>query len=239
MLIQVALPNPEAVRGVLQATFDQPVALRSLKTRGKRAKEDKKAIELAIANAEAEAKFIEMQDSRSIAGGDMAEFLGLARKPSRIEAFDISHCQGTATVASRIVLVDGMPERHLYRVYKITSVQGVNDFAAMEEVISRRFADADEQDIPDIILVDGGAGQLAAALKGLQKISMTHLAGRLVALAKKKEEVYLSPSLPPLELDPDRPGMLLLRFARDESHRYAVKGHHRLRNNHLFNTQRL
>jgi len=154
--------------------------------------------------------------------------LGLARPPSRIEAFDISHIQGFETVASMVSFQGGKPAKSGYRKFKIRTVAGVDDFAAMGEVVFRRYRRVRDEKLPlpDLILVDGGPGQLAAAMKALERVG-----GRrppAAALAKREEEVYLPGRGEPLRLAKDSPALQLLQRVRDESHRFAV-GFHRAR----------
>ena len=154
--------------------------------------------------------------------------LGLARPPSRIEAFDISHIQGFETVASMVSFEGGKPAKSGYRKFKIKTVVGVDDFAAMEEVVFRRYRRVREEKLPlpDLILIDGGPGQLAAAMKALDRVGGRH--PPVAALAKREEEVYLPGRAEPLRLARDSPALQLLQRVRDESHRFAV-GFHRAR----------
>ncbi|WP_247217605.1 excinuclease ABC subunit UvrC [Synechococcus sp. C9] len=172
---------------------------------------------------------------------DLAELLNLPDIPHRMEAYDISHLQGTNVVASRVVFIDGQPAKQHYRHYHIKNPQvgpgHSDDFASMAEVISRRFApwmrDPEratwgDADWPDLVVIDGGKGQLSAAMQVLKPWPFAeHLT--VIALAKKQEEVYLPGNRTPVVSDPEQPGMQLLRRLRDEAHRFALKFHRQQR----------
>ena len=168
-----------------------------------------------------------LEASRSLR--ELQEKLGLPRPPVRIEAFDISHIQGVETVASMVCFVGGNPFKGGYRKYKIKTVSGVDDFASMEEVVSRRYRKVTDENLPwpDLVLIDGGPGQLSAALKGLKRV--TGRAQPIASLAKREEEVYLPDRKDPLRLPKDSPALQLLQQVRDESHRFAVGFHRRRR----------
>ena len=156
----------------------------------------------------------------------LQEALGLAALPRRIETFDISHTQGTDTVASMVVCISGEMKRSEYRKFKIESVKGPDDFAAMREVVHRRYQDLlenDESVIPDLVLVDGGKGQLSAAAGALSDLGMEDQA--VVAIAKKEELLFVKGSEKPVVLPPDSPVLHLFQTMRDEAHRFAVSYH--------------
>jgi excinuclease ABC subunit C len=164
---------------------------------------------------------------------DLQKVLSLPRPPLRIEAFDISHVQGFETVASMVVFLKGKPAKSEYRTFKIKTVQGVDDFASMEEVVFRRYRRVKEEGaaLPDLVLIDGGLGQLGAAVKALDKVG-----GRkppIASLAKREEEVYIPGRPEPLRLGLDNPSLQLLQHVRDESHRFAVNFHRRRRGKRL------
>lgn len=160
---------------------------------------------------------------------ELQKALELPRPPVRIEAFDISHVQGAETVASLVVFEKGKPAKNHYRKFKIRTVQGVDDFASMREVVGRRYKRVREEGLPwpDLILIDGGAGQLSAALEALKA-----LGGRrppVASLAKQEEEIYLPDQQEPLKLPKDSPALHVLQHIRDESHRFAVSFHRQRR----------
>ncbi len=164
---------------------------------------------------------------------ELQDALGLPKPPVRIEAFDISHVQGFETVASMVTFDGGKPLKSRYRKFKIKTVEGVDDFASMEEVVFRRYKRVKEesQPWPDLILIDGGPGQLAAALKGLKKIS--DRAQSVASLAKREEEIFLPGRAAPVRLSKESPALQLLQYVRDESHRFAVTFHRARRKNRL------
>jgi len=166
--------------------------------------------------------------------------LGLPGLPLRIEGYDVSNLGGEDTVASMVVFEGAVPKRSDYRKFAIKTIAGQDDYAALREVIVRRFSkerpplpaltkgegyDPSFEAVPDVVLIDGGRGQLSAALEGVEEAG---LAGVLtvVALAKREEEVFVPWSAEPLDLPKDHPGLLLLQRVRDEAHRFAI-GYHR------------
>ena len=177
-------------------------------------------------------------NARAKALRSLQEELGLAESPLRIEAYDISTLQGTNTVASMVVLEDGLPRRSDYRRFKIRSVEGQDDFASMEETVRRRFkAYLREKDKPvseqgkfsyppSLVLVDGGAGQLGRAVKVLDELNLDIPA---IGLAKKMEEVYLPGNPEPIQIPRDAEALYLLQQIRDEAHRFAITYHRQLR----------
>jgi len=165
---------------------------------------------------------------------ELQNALGLPRPPLRIEAFDISHVQGTETVASMVTFDRGRPLKSHYRKFKIRTVEGVDDFAAMREVVFRRYRRVKEENLPgpDLILIDGGPGQLSAALKALAE-----LGGRrppVASLAKREEEIFLPGRKEPVLLRRESPALQILQHVRDESHRFAVTFHRSRRDKNLF-----
>ena len=163
--------------------------------------------------------------------------------PRRIECFDISNLQGTNPVASMTVFQDGRPAKKEYRRFSIKTVQGSNDFAMMREVIARRFrhvAGDEEPDgkwaaIPDLVIVDGGKGQLSAALEGLAEAGWTEQP--IAALAKENEELFLPGQPEPVILPRDSQALFLVQRVRDEAHRFAVSFHRQRRSKSTFQSR--
>lgn len=153
----------------------------------------------------------------------LQKFLNLKEPPEIVECYDISNIQGTDPVASGVMLRDGMPYKSGYRKYQIKTVEGANDPAMMHEVITRRLAriGTGEVKAPDLIVIDGGTTQLGAALKAREAAG---LKVPMIGLAKKFEEIYTEDGRV-LHFDRESPGMLILRRARDEAHRFAVSYH--------------
>ena len=153
----------------------------------------------------------------------------LAAPPGRIDGFDISHFQGSHTVASMVVALDGRPARGEYRRYKVKTVAGVDDFASMQEVVGRRYArvKAEGGPWPDLIMIDGGKGQLGAAMKALALLELQHLP--VFGLAKRFEEFFVPHRVDSIRLSERDPGRLLIQRLRDEAHRFAITFHRELR----------
>jgi excinuclease ABC subunit C len=159
----------------------------------------------------------------------LKKVLKLAEMPRTIEGVDIAHLGGGQTVASVVQFLDGLPFKPGYRRYKIHGVQGVDDFRSIHEVIARRYRSLSDQDevFPDILLIDGGRGQLNAALAAFRDQEITP--PTILSLAKQEEEIYL-PDLPePLRLSRHSFALRLLQYVRDEAHRFAQHYHHILR----------
>lgn len=156
-------------------------------------------------------------------------FLSLPQTPRHIEGVDISILQGTEAVGSLVVFRDGRPAKPEYRRFQIKGVPGMNDFAMVHEVVRRRFSrlKAEDGEMPDLLLVDGGAGQVAAAASALESLELASLP--LIGLAKRHEEVYLPGRKEPLRGDKNGRPLLLLRHVRDEAHRFAITYHRKRR----------
>ena len=187
-------------------------------------------------------KFLSDEQRMTAALTELAAALDLPRLPRRIECFDISNLQGTHPVASMIVFQDGRPAKKEYRRFTIKTVEGSNDFAMMREVITRRFrhAAAEETEdkwaaIPDLVIVDGGKGQLSAALEGLADAGWTGQA--IVALAKENEELFLPGLSEPVILPRDSRALFLVQRVRDEAHRFAVSFHRQRRSRATFQSK--
>ena len=165
------------------------------------------------------------------------QLLGLPGYPRRIEGIDISILQGTNPVGSLVVFVNGSPAKSEYRRFRIKGVPGMNDFAMVGEVVRRRFTRLREEghSYPDLLLIDGGAGQVGAAADALRDLGITDVP--LFGLAKREEEIYRPGRKEPLRTDPNSGPMLLLRHVRDESHRFAV-GYHRKRRQMAFREEK-
>lgn len=159
--------------------------------------------------------------------------LGLAEVPRSIEGVDIAHLGGTDTVASLVAFLDGLPFKQGYRRFKIKSVEGVDDFASMREVVSRRFSDhnRDEWGTPDLILIDGGKGQLSAAVDAFRSQGIEP--PTLISLAKQEEEIFRPGQSDSIKLSRSSAALRLLQFVRDEAHRFAQHYHHLLRKKRL------
>jgi excinuclease ABC subunit C len=169
----------------------------------------------------------------------LQEALGLPEAPLRIECFDISNLQGTEIVGSMVVMEDGLPKRSDYRRFKVRGLTGQDDFASMEDVLTRRFRNyLRERDEgaqtgkrfsypPNLLLIDGGKGQLGVAVRVLEELGLEDIC--VAGLAKRFEEVYLPGQSDPVRIPRDSPALYLLQQARDEAHRFAITFHRQLR----------
>jgi len=159
--------------------------------------------------------------------------LGLAEVPRSIEGIDIAHRGGADTVASLVAFLDGLPFKQGYRRFKIRTVEGVDDFASMREVVSRRYSwrNREEWGTPDLVLIDGGKGQLSAAEEAFRSLNIEP--PNLIALAKQEEEIYRPGDAEPIRLSRSSSALRLLQFVRDEAHRFAQHYHHQLRKKRL------
>ena len=183
-------------------------------------------------------------NSRSKALEELQRHLALPNAPLRIECYDMSHLQGTDYVGSMVVLEDALPRKSEYRRFKIRDVEGNDDFAAMEEVLSRRFRNyLDEKDLPSteitkfsyppqLLVVDGGKGQLGVAVRVLESMGLEEEIP-VVALAKQFEEVFIPGRSQPIELPRGSEALYLLQRIRDESHRFAIAYHRKLRDKRM------
>ncbi len=189
-------------------------------------------VEMATQNAE---KFLaeesarrQIKNAQTIgAVEELKKFLNLPRIPRRMECFDISHIQGAETVASMVVFENGSPDKKSYRRYKIHSTEGKpDDFLSMREVICRRYEKIPEESLPDLIVIDGGIGQLNSALEIIRG------AGHkvpVVGLAKQFELIFVEGTPVPIELPHDSQALKLMQRIRDEAHRFAITYHRKLR----------
>jgi excinuclease ABC subunit C len=204
--------------------------------------EKRRLVDLAMQNAtlalESDAFVAETRRQRRVeALEELREALNLESLPIRIECFDISTIQGQETVGSMVVFEDAVAKKAHYRKFGVRGLDGQDDFAAMAEVVSRRFArlekpvsDPDYDDsfaaVPNLVVIDGGKGQLSAALAALQRFDLQRTA--VIALAKRVEKVFVPGRADSIVLDRSSPGLQLLQRVRDEAHRFAL-GFHRQR----------
>ena len=191
------------------------------------------SMNLAVQNAKEELikKRREIGDTQALV--ELRSVLGLASIPMRIEGFDIAHLAGKHTVASLISFKNGIPDKKNYRYFRIRSLEGaIDDFASIREAVARRYTRLinEEAELPDLILIDGGAGQVSAAKEILDQLGLDcDLAG----LAKKNEEIYLPDRLSPIVLPKDSPALRVLVAIRDETHRFATGLSKKLRSEDL------
>ena len=255
ILTQHELPDTEILAEFLSQRKGRKV---SLYVPQRQTKAD--LIEMVERNASYElARTQRFADRNNQAMLDLATILDLPDLPHRIEGYDISHIQGSDAVASQVVFVDGLPAKQHYRHYKIknpTVRSGhSDDFASMAEVIRRRFRKYDggrvkngdgtaayrpkssilsssQDDFPDLVMIDGGKGQLSAVVQVLREMNLLEDV-KVVSLAKQREEIFLPGASSPLDTDAEQPGVQLLRRLRDEAHRFAVSFHRQQRSDRM------
>ena len=252
VLVQHALPQQILISDWLSEQRERKVQVLHPQRRQKA-----DLIDLVMRNAEFElGRARQSQEQQALANEDLAQLLELATPPRRIEGYDISHIQGSDAVASQVVFIDGLPAKQHYRRYKIqsSSIQAghSDDFMAMAEIMRRRFrkwarvkAEGGDlvqirsqsntslnmdgmHDWPDIVMIDGGKGQLSAVMEALRELDL-HEDLVVCSLAKQREEIFLPEAKQPLESEPDQLGVALLRRLRDEAHRFAVTFHRQQR----------
>lgn len=161
----------------------------------------------------------------------LQKIFNLPELPRRIEGVDIAHLGGGETVASLVQFIDGLPFKHGYKRYKIRTVEGVDDYASIAEVVGRRLRRLSQEDegFPDLLLIDGGKGQLNAALESMRLLDLGEHRPFTISLAKQEEEVYVPGESEPRKLSRHSYALRLLQYVRDEAHRFAQHYHHILR----------
>jgi len=227
VLIPLAIEDEDLLARWLSSQSERRVQVR-VPQRGKGVDR----VELATRNARLshESRFRKSQQDRlQIAATRLGELLGHQGAIDRIESFDISNIQGSDSVAGMIVLDRGKFDKKQYRVFNIRSVEGADDFRSMAEAVDRRYRRllVEEKPLPDLILIDGGRGQLNAALTALHRLGIEGLT--IASLAKREEEIYIPGSDEPIRLDRHDLALQLLQMVRDETHRFAVSSHRRRR----------
>jgi excinuclease ABC subunit C len=242
LLKQIYIDQQYAPRDILvPVDFEDREALEELLTekRGRKVEilapqrgEKRSLIDLAGQNAKHsfDQRFRIMKPAAKAIQEALQDALGLPEFPRRIECFDISHIQGAETVASMVVWEDGKMNKSQYRKFIVRTVEGVDDFASMHEVVMRRYRRMrdEKRSLPSLVLVDGGLGQLHAAAKALEKLEITNQP--LAAIAKKEEVIYVAgQEREPVVLDRHSPVLHLVQMIRDESHRFAVTFHRKRR----------
>ena len=241
ILVQHELPEAEILAEILSQRKSRKVTIVAPQRQTKA-----ELISMVERNAQYELERTQKSSDRNAqAIQDLATILDLPELPQRIEGYDISHIQGSNAVASQVVFIDGLPAKQHYRHYKIknpTVTAGhSDDFASLAEVIQRRFRKYTEDpqlprvnnpDWPDLIMIDGGKGQLSSVITVLQEMNLLEDL-RVVSLAKQREEIFIPGESQPLQTEPEQPGVQLLRRLRDEAHRFAVTFHRQQRSDKL------
>jgi len=242
ILLQREIEEAAIIQDWLRGKGGAEVTLR-VPRRGRK----RELVGMAAANATETLAHLQAQwmtdESRGLAAlTELQEYLHLESPPARIECYDISNIQGMAATGSMVVFVKGVPRKSDYRRFKIRTVEGADDYAMMREVLRRRFKRAKEGKegetrgnkgaevwtmLPDLIIVDGGKGQLNAALEVLKEHGLEDLP--VVGLAKEQEEIFVPGRLEPVTLPRGSQGLFLVQRIRDEAHRFAIGYHRRLR----------
>ena len=173
---------------------------------------------------------MQQADARTLgAVEELGKYLGLRKPPMRMECFDISHNQGSETVASMVVFEGGLPKKSDYRRFKLHTTEGKpDDFLSMREVTTRRYVGLPEEELPDLIVIDGGKGQLSSALEIIRGAGH-HMDVPVVGLAKQFELVFKEGESEPVVLPRHSQALYLIQRIRDEAHRFAITFHRKLR----------
>lgn len=237
VLLPARMPDAVDLETFLAGRRGGPVHLR-VPRRG----EKRQLLELAARNAaetlaREQARWLADQGRTLTALEELADALGLPAIPTRIECYDISNFQGAESVGSMVVFEEGRPRTGEYRRFRIRTVVGANDFASHQEVLRRRFRNARQGEegsaedlrwrLPDLVIVDGGKGQVSAAREVLEGLGLHDLP--LAGLAKEREELFLPGVAEPILLPPTSPALYLVQRLRDEAHRFAITYHRSLR----------
>jgi len=229
VLLPVDFEDRALVAEVLSLEAERQVAVR-VPVRG----EKRRLVDLAAENARQalEDRVVQLEDTSDRADRtlyDVQDRLGLKVVPRLIMCFDISHLQGAETVASAVVFENGEPKKSEYRRMKIRGDWGNDDYQSMQEAVTRVLIRRknESKPLPDLILIDGGKGQLGAAVAALGEAEVTDVA--LAAIAKKEEEVYVPGRSDPIRIDPRRRSLHLLQRLRNEAHRFAISYNRKLR----------
>lgn len=165
-----------------------------------------------------------LEDIREKQLEDLANVLGIKHELHRIECYDISHTMGSYTSGSMVVLTDGNPDTNEYRRFRIKTVKGIDDYASLKEVIRRRLHN--DWPTPDLMVIDGGKGQLNACFEVLQELKLPY---PVIGLAKREEEIFVPGSSEAIKLNRDNKSLQLIQLIRDEAHRFALKYHRSMR----------
>ena len=165
---------------------------------------------------------------------ELQKNLYLKSLPIHIECFDNSNIQGTNPMSACVVFKNGKPAKSDYRIFKIATVEGPNDFASMEEVVFRRYSRllSENQPLPQLIIIDGGKGQLSSALKSLNKLGLVGKVA-IVGIAKRLEEIYFPGDSLPIYIDKKSPSLKIIQYLRNEAHRFSLKAHRNSRSNSM------
>ena len=228
ILLPKPMPGAKALEEAFSKKAERRIAL-VVPKRGDRLR----LVGLAVSNAELNLKeTLTKQLQRHRIAHKLAEKLHLEKPPSRLEAYDISNIQGTDAVGSQVTFIDGKPSKANYRRYKIRTIEGANDFAMLHEIMLRRFKKDRSQPDPDLILIDGGKGQLSAAKAALDELAVDLPLASIAKIPDNAEvkgivtdRIFLPGRKNPVHFKPDDSALKLLQHMRDEAHRFAISFH--------------
>ncbi len=235
LLVPTALAERQLIETWLSEKKGEPVRLIAPERGAKH-----QLVRLAEENAAAAlADHVRSEETDRKAAEELRRLLRLEKTPQRIEGFDISNTMGDHSVASLVVWAEGQAKKSDYRKFRIKTVTGANDFASMQETILRRYREAENLPLPDLILIDGGLGQLAAAMEGLKQAGHADIPviGLAKARGEKDERIFMPGRKNPILLSPSSPATHLLQRIRDEAHRFAVSYHRKLRGKALVSSR--
>jgi excinuclease ABC subunit C len=229
ILLQTEPEDMEVIRSWLESVRDGKIDLK-VPQRGQK----KKLVDMVAENAkqalaQLKAKRLADTGKTALALKELQERLHLPRLPNRVECYDISNIRGTSAVGSMVVFENGRPKPSYYRRFKIKTVEGIDDYAMMQEVLKRRFKRVKVEDasswavMPDLVLIDGGRGHLTSVQEVMQELEVDSIP--LAAIAKENEEIFLPDAVEPLVLPRDSQALYLLQRIRDEAHRFALSYH--------------
>ena len=237
IVLEDAPPDKETLEEWLSSKAERKVKI-TIPQRGSL----KSLVKMCKENANLQLKEIQLQKMKnqgqvSYAVSALQRDLRLNVLPRKIECFDISNLQGSDSVASMVVFEDGKPKKSLYRKFIIKSVDGPDDFASMQEVIQRRYSRLKEENspLPDLIMVDGGKGQLSSAVEILDELG--YIDFNIIGLAKRLEEVFFPGNSEPESIPKTSSGLKLLQQVRDEAHRFAITFHRGRRSKRTIKTE--
>lgn len=228
IIVPFKVPYPEAIKQIIPAGGDK-LKLLQLATHNAQVFSKQAALKLKTEPTDAEQRALLEQLQKS---------LHLSQLPLHIECFDNSHFQGSYPVSAMVCFKNGIPSKKDYRHFNVKTVTGINDFATMKEAVYRRYSRllAENSELPQLVIIDGGKGQLNAALEAIHDLGLT---GKLtlVGLAKREEEIFFGGDQQSLKLSWDSPSLLLVRKIRDEVHRFGISFHRDKRSRGTFSTE--
>ena len=237
--------NFQSISKEILTNIDLDIEIPNVKILVPKIGDKKKIVELSLKNAKEyrieqlkQVKIIDPERHTNRIMQEMKSLLHLPKEPRYIECFDNSNIQGTNPVSACVVFKDGKPSKSDYRIFNIKTVEGPNDFASMEEVIFRRYKRLTEesQQLPDLIVIDGGKGQLSSAYKILKELNLEHKIS-MIGIAKRLEEIFSPNDSIPLYLDKSSETLKIIQNARNEAHRFGITHHRNRRSNAAYHSE--